>query len=103
MTVYVGNKQEGAVKIEKEGEEYKVYPLKNVYWDDVGIGMQRHKEYAFEWSDTPKETWSYKPYEEQDATRNPETLVDFIDSYAHFKLSHTDDIERKKKKLKEVT
>ena len=80
MPVYGYAASVGVVKIQKRGKWYCVYRLKRVivnYWT---------KKKRFEFEKRPFETWSYKPYEDNDIANSPEELFEYVKRYASHKI-----------------
>lgn len=77
-TVYVGNKTHGAVKITDHNGRYSVYRLHEV---QVPLSSSSNlKRPKWVWESEPFETWTYKPYEANDVTIMPDTLLPFVKS-----------------------
>ena len=85
-TVYVGNKTHCVVKITDHNGRYSVYRLHEV---QVPLSSSSNlKRPKWVWESEPFETWTYKPYEANDVTMMPDTLLPFVKTWANCKV-HT--------------
>lgn len=90
MPVYVGDNQHGCLMIKKIGAQWYVYRLKEVQvkYSSYGFHPDFHKyksiKFIFEKTATAKH--GYKPYDDDDVTKNPNVLFDHVRRMAHHKV-----------------
>ena len=97
-TVYVGDKQNGIVKIVTENGKSKVYALKEIIitnrvysnssnseWQKRGF-KSSYDTYRFVWNKTPNKTYSYKPYENKDVDYSPKVFIEFVRTWTPYKI-----------------
>ena len=85
--VYAGGRN--PVKIQKKGKRWYVYDVKQVTKVQVmylNIYKPSEVRVKIEFEKKPRESYSYKPYEDRDVSTDPTSIVDDVKIWQSYKI-----------------
>lgn len=88
MPVFVGDNMHGALMISKVGSSYKVFRLKEVQvvYASYDYHHPKYKSIKWVWEKSATATTGYKPYDDEDVTRSPNSLLPYVKRMAQHKV-----------------